>query len=172
MDGGSPIDGVSPFEPTVVGAVRRHWLLVLAVVAAVVVPVGAFAASRPPTYTATAALTVRDPSGPGVLGTQNAAAPDRYVSDQLAVARSAKFGTAAASRGLLQKPPLRNSASWFISHTSASANAQNNNLLSLSFTASSAPAAMSGVRAVVAAYGDIVRAATADRAKAVGAQLD
>src|SRR5438309_245650 len=34
MDGGSPIDGVSPFEPTVVGAVRRHWLLVLAVVAA------------------------------------------------------------------------------------------------------------------------------------------
>jgi hypothetical protein len=166
------MEGVSPFEPTVVGAVRREWRLVVAVIVALVIPVGLFAIVKPKTYTATASLTVSDPSGPGVLGTANPAAPDRYVSDQLAVVHSADFGAAAARRGSQQKPPLRKPATWFIAHTSASADAQNSNLLSVSFKAPSASVAMAGVKAAVAAYSDVVRAATAARAEAVGAQLD
>ena len=166
------MEGVSPFEPTVVGAVRRGWRLVVAVILALVIPVALFALARPKTYTATASLTVSDPTGVATLGTQQAEAPDRYVSDQLAVVDSADFGTAAAKRGLEQKPPLRKSPNWFISHTTDSANAQNSNLLTLSFKAPSARLAMSGVQAAVAAYSDVVKAATAARSKAVGAQLD
>ena len=41
------MDEVSPFEPTVVGAVGRHWRLVVAVIVAVLVPAGVFAFTRP-----------------------------------------------------------------------------------------------------------------------------
>src|SRR5436190_6310936 len=166
------MEGVSPFEPTVVGAVRRQWRLVVAIIVGLVIAVGVFALAQPKTYTAAASLTVSDPTGIGVLPTQNLEAPDRYVSDQLAVVHSADFGAAAAKQGLRQKPPLRKPPSWFIAHTSARADAQNSNLLTLSFKAPSAAAAMSGVRADVAAYSDVVKAATAERAAAVGAQLD
>jgi len=166
------MEGVSPFELTVVGAVRREWRLVVAIIVALVFAAGVFALAQPKTYTAAASMTVSDPTGPATLGTQNLEAPDRYVSDQLAVVDSADFGRAAASRGSQEKPPLRKPASWFIAHTSAGADAQNSNLLTLSFKAPSAATAMAGVRAAVAAYSDVVKAATAARAKAVGAQLD
>jgi hypothetical protein len=166
------MEGVSPFEPTVVGAVRREWRLVVAVIVAVVIPVGLFALVKPKTYTASASLTVSDPTGPATLGTGTAVAPDRYVSDQLAVVDSADFGAAAARRGAQEKPPLRKSSDWFISHTSASADAQNSNLLTLTFSAPSASEAMAGIRADVDAYGDVVRAGAAARAQAVGKQLD
>src|SRR6476620_52220 len=94
------MDEVSPFEPTVVGAVVRHWRFVLAVAIAVVIPAGIFAVTRSSPYSATASLTVSDPRGPGVLANAAPTEPDRYVSDQLVVFRSAPLGESAARRGL------------------------------------------------------------------------
>ena len=166
------MDEVSPFEPTIVGAVGRHWRFVLAVVVAILIPAGLYAFSRPASYAATAALTVSDPRGQGVLNGAPAEAPDRYVSDQLVVFSSAALGDRAAKQGLHQNPPLRQPANWYLSHTSASAVAADNNVLSVTFTAPSSSAAMAGVRAVVAAYRDVVQASVADQAKAVLNQLN
>jgi hypothetical protein len=166
------MDEVSPFEPTVVGAVVRHWRFVLAVAVAVVIPAGIFAVTRSAPYSATASLTVSDPRGPGVLAGADPTAPDRYVSDQLVVFRSAPLGESAARRGLEQRPPLKQTPNWFLSHTSASAVAANNNVLSVTFKAPSSSEAMAGVRAVVAAYRDVVQAGVADQAEEILAQLD
>ena len=166
------MDEVSLFEPTVIGAVLRHWRLVVAVVVAFVVPAGLFALTRPEKHTATASLSVSDPRGPGVLGGQNPEAPDRYVSDQLVVFRSASLADRAARRGLEQKPRLDKPASWFLSHTAASAIAQDNNLVSVAFSAPSDAEAMAGLRAVVGAYADVVRTAVASQAEAILAQLN
>jgi len=166
------MDEVSPFEPTVVGAVARHWRLVVAVIVAVLIPAGVFAFTRPASYKATAALTVSDPRGPGVLGGAAPVDPDRYVSDQLVVFSSAPFANAAARRGLQHKPPLKETPNWFLAHTSATAVAADNNVVSVKFAAPSDSEAMAGVRAVVAAYSDVVKASVAAQAKAILAQLD
>jgi len=143
------MDEVSPFEPTVVTAVRRHWRLVVVIIVICTVPAAFYGFTRAASYKATASLTVSDPRGPGVLAGQNTEPPDRYVSDQIPVFRSLALGQRAAERGLEQRPPLRHSASWFLSHISAFATAADNNLLSVSFSAPTAALAMAGVRATV-----------------------
>lgn len=166
------MDEVSPFEPTVLGAVRRHWRLVAGVMVTIVVPVGLFAVTRPASYSAAASLTVSDPRGEGVLNGQSPSAPNRYVADQLAVFGSATFANRAVERGLQQRPPLQETPSWFLKHTSAGAAAQESNLMSISFSAATAPEAMAGLRAAVSAYGDVVRSGVARQAKAIADQLD
>jgi Mrp family chromosome partitioning ATPase len=165
------MDEVSPFEPTVVTAVRRHWRLVVIVVLVCTIPAGLYAFTRPAKYTATASLTVGDPRGPGVLAGQNTEPPDRYVADQLPVFRSQNLGARAAQIARDQRPPLKESASWFLSHISAVATAQDNNLLSVSFSGPSAQIAMVGLRATVAAYSDVTKASMARQATAVAAQI-
>ena len=155
-----------------VGAVARHWRLVVAAIVIFVVPVGLYAFSRPASYTASASLTVGDPSGPGVLGGGQPEDPQRYVGDQLVVFRSATFGDAAVAEGLKQSPPLRETSAWYLANTSVTAVATDNNVLSVTFSASSASDAMLGVKAVVAAYSDVVQASTAATANAVEAQLN
>src|SRR4051812_19688707 len=166
------MDAVSPFEPTVVSAARRYWLFILVVVLVVTVPVGLYAVTRPSSSSATASLTVSDPRGPGTLGGQSPADPDRYVSDQLVVFRSANLGVRAARHAAAQKPPLKETSAWFAAHTSATASAQDNNVLSVSFSAPTGAEAIGGLRAVVAGYGDVVKASAASQAKTVLQQLD
>jgi Mrp family chromosome partitioning ATPase len=165
------MDEVSPFEPTVVTAVGRHWRLVVIVVLVCTIPAGLYALTRPAKYTATASLTVGDPRGPGVLAGQNTQPPDRYVADQLPVFRSQNLGARAAQVGREQRPSLKESASWYLSRISAAATAQDNNLLSVSFSASSAQIAMAGLRATVAAYSDVTKSSMATQANAVAAQI-
>jgi len=167
-----PMDEVSPFEPTVVTAVRRQWRLVVVVILVFTVPAALYAFTRAASYKATGSLTVGDPRGPGVLAGQNTEPPDRYVADQIPVFSSVALGEHAAQRGLAERPPLRETASWFLSHISAFATAADNNLLSVSFTAPSASEAMAGLRATIAAYSDVTRAAVSAQAQSVAAQLN
>jgi Mrp family chromosome partitioning ATPase len=166
------MDEVSPFEPSVVTAVRRHWRLVVTVVLVCTVPAALYGFTRPGSYTATAALTVSDPRGPGVLDGQNTEPSDRYVADQVAVFDSLAFGERAARRGREEKPSLKHPSSWFLGHSSAFANSDNSNVLSVSFSAPSAAEAQAGLRAAVAAYGDVTKAAMAAQANAKLAQLN
>lgn len=166
------MDDVSPFEPTVVGAVGRHWRLVVVVVLLCVLPAGLYAFTRPANYTATASLTVGDPRGPGVLAGQSPEPPDRYVSDQLVVFGSAQLGDRAAKHGLAEKPRLNKPSSWYLNRASATATATDNNLLSVSFSAPSAAEAIGGLRATVAAYGEVAQIAAAGQANSVLAQLN
>ncbi len=166
------MDEVSPFEPTVVSAVRRHWRIVVIVVLICAIPAALYGFSRPASYKATASLTVGDPRGPGVLAGQNTEPSDRYVADQLPVFSSLTLGERAAQRGLEARPPLKHSAEWFVSHISAFATAQDNNLLSVSFSAPTAAEAMAGIGATVAAYSDVTKAAMASQANAILAQIN
>ena len=166
------MDEVSPFEPTVVTAVRRQWRLVVVVILLFTVPAALYGFTRAASYKATASLTVGDPRGAGVLAGQNTEPPDRYVADQIPVFSSVALGERAAQRGLAERPPLRQTASWFLSHISAFATAADNNLLSVSFSASSASVAMVGLRATVAAYADVTKASMSAQAKSVLAQLN
>ena len=164
------MDDVSPFEPTVVGAVARYWRFILVVVLVVTVPVALYAVSRPKTSSATASLTVADPSDQS--GTNNNTSdPSRYVSDQLPVFASASLGQHAAVRGRAQRPPLVEPASWYLANVAASASAANSNILSVSFSAPSSTDALAGLRAVVGGYSDVVKASTATQAKAISKQL-
>jgi len=165
------MDEVSPFEPTVVTAVRRHWRFVVVIVLVCTVPAAFYGFTRAASYKATASLTVSDPRGPGVLAGQTTEPPDRYVSDQIPVFRSLALGQRAAQRGLEQRPPLAHTPTWFLSHISAFATAADNNLLSVSFSAPSAAEAMAGVRATVVAYADVTKAAMTALAKSVRDQL-
>jgi Mrp family chromosome partitioning ATPase len=166
------MDEVSPFEPTVITAVRRHWRLVVVVTLLCTIPAALYGFSHTSSYKATASLTVSDPRGPGVLANQNAEPPERYVSDQLPVFRSLTLGETAALLGAQQKPPLRHSPTWYLSHISAVATAADNNLLSVSFSAPTASEAMAGLRATVAAYSTVTRTSMANLAKSVQAQLN
>jgi Mrp family chromosome partitioning ATPase/capsular polysaccharide biosynthesis protein len=166
------MDEVSPFEPTVVTAVARHWRLVVIVILVCTIPAALYGFTKTATYKATASLTVGDPRGPGVLAGQNIQPPDRYVADQVPVFNSLALGERAAARGRKEHPPLKQTPSWFLSHISAFATAQDNNLLSVSFSGSSAAVAMAGLRATVAAYSDVTKAAIAAQANAVLAQVD
>jgi Mrp family chromosome partitioning ATPase len=163
------MDDVSPFEPTVVGAVARYWRFILVVVLVVTVPVALYAVSRPKTSSATASLTVADPSDQS--GTNNTSDPSRYVSDQLPVFASASLGQHAAVRGRAQRPPLVEPASWYLANVGASASAADSNILSVSFSAPSSADALAGLRAVVGGYSDVVKASTATQAKAISKQL-
>jgi hypothetical protein len=165
-------EGVSPFEPTLIGAVLRHWRLVLAVVTALVVPAVLYVSTRPAVYTTKSSLIVADPRGPGVLGGQNPADPNRYVADQLAVFTSATLAGQASERARALRPPLNQSPRWFLSHTSASAVAKDNNVIAVTVTGSSAAEAMAAAGAVTSAYSDVVKKAVAAEASAIKAQLD
>jgi Mrp family chromosome partitioning ATPase len=165
-------EAVSRFEPTVIGAFRRYWRFVFAIVIAIVIPVGLYVSTRPAVYSAKASLIVADPSGPGVLGGQNPADPSRYVADQLAVFTSANLAARASVRANALKPPLNESPGWFLAHVSASAAANNNNVISVAVKGSSAAEAKSAADAVVSAYGDVVRQSVASEASAIKEQLD
>jgi Mrp family chromosome partitioning ATPase len=163
---------VSPFEPTLVGAILRHWRLVLVVITALVIPAGLYVSTRPAEYTAKSSLIVADPRGPGVLGAQNPAVPERYVADQLAVFTSATLAGQAAENGRELRPPLNHSPGWFLSHASAKAVAKDNNVISITVKGSSAAEAMAAARAVTSAYSDVVKKAVGAEASAIKAQLD
>jgi Mrp family chromosome partitioning ATPase/capsular polysaccharide biosynthesis protein len=158
MDDGSRMDEVSPFEPTVVGSIAQHWRLVASVVAIVLVLGGLYAFTRPASYSATAALTVSDPRGPGVLNGQQPEDPQRYVSDQLVVFRSATLGQQAVVEGLAQKPPLKETPDWYLANTKASAIATDNNVISITFKAPTEAESLAGVNAVTSAYIAVVKA--------------
>jgi hypothetical protein len=166
------VEEVSPFEPTVFGAIRRHWQLVVAPVVLAVFLVGAYSATSATAYRATGSLTVTDPRGPGLLGGQERTDPERYVSDQLAVFDSATFGERGSALGAEQRPPLVRSPQWFIDHTTAGASAQVSNLVSVSFSSESRSEAMTGLRVAVAAYQDMIANATGEQARTVEEQLD
>jgi Mrp family chromosome partitioning ATPase len=107
-----------------------------------------------------------------MLAGQNPTDPNRYVADQVVVFKSADLGERAAARGAQQKPPLRKSSSWYLSHTSANVTATDNNVVSVTFTAPTRAQAIGGVQAVVAAYTDVARQAIARQANAITAQLN
>jgi Mrp family chromosome partitioning ATPase/capsular polysaccharide biosynthesis protein len=164
------MDEVSPFEPSVITAVRQHWRLVIVAVLVFTVPAGIYAATRPATYKATASLTVGDPRGPGVLAGQEKEPSERYVADQLPVFRSVSLGQRAAERGQKQAR-LSHSARWYLSRISATA-AEDSNLLAVSFTGPTEAIAKAGLRATVFAYADVTKAAVAAQANEIRAQLD
>jgi Mrp family chromosome partitioning ATPase len=148
------MNDVSPFEPSLVGAVWRDRVLVACVLAASLAIAIAYTVTRPAQYKATAQLIVEDPR----TGTQGAAPQERYVADQAAVLGSLNVATEAAKVDASRKSPLGLSARTYLEDTSISLAAQDSNQISVAFSAATEGTAVAGVDNVVTAYRNVLRA--------------
>lgn len=86
-----------PSAPTVIGSMARHRLLVLA--GTVVVAAGAvgYTYGQPKSYSATAMVSMVQPTDNQALGTQAAASPQQYVESQVLVLESQPVAVGAAT---------------------------------------------------------------------------
>lgn len=86
-----------PSAPTVVGSMARHRLVVL--VGTVVVAAGAvgYTYGQPKSYSATAMVSMVQPTDNQALGTQAAASPQQYVESQVLVLESQPVAVRAAT---------------------------------------------------------------------------
>jgi Mrp family chromosome partitioning ATPase len=148
------VNEVSPFEPSLVGAVWRDRVLVACILIASLAVALAYTFTRPALHKATAELIVEDPR----TGTQGAAPQERYVADQAAVLGSLNVATEAAKVDAGRKTPLGLTARTYLDNTSVSLAAQDSNQISVSFSSSTEAAAVTGVDNVVTAYRNVLRA--------------
>lgn len=86
----------STFEPTLLGAIWRHKLLVIAIAGILAALAGVWAVSGDTEYTAQAALRVEDPRTTALFDSGTAQRPERYVADQAAILDSLVVAAAAA----------------------------------------------------------------------------
>lgn len=139
-------------EPTVTGALRRYWWIVLVggVLGAVA---GYFVAESATTeYTASASLIVEDPRVASLTGTSPS--PERYVSDQVAILESTlvaeQASRLAAADGVELSPDDIESGLDVATFT-------NSNRIVIAFRSSTPEAARQGADAVAAAYQEVRR---------------
>ena len=90
------MDDISPFEPTVLGAMRKYWWLVIVIVVSITALAIVYAFFSPVSHQATASLVVEDPQASTLFDVGNAQSPQRYVADQAAILNSALVAERAA----------------------------------------------------------------------------
>lgn len=79
------MEDISPFEPTVLGAMWRFkWLTILIAGLVTALAVG-YAYLSPEKYEGVASLLVEDPQASALFDTGNIQSPQRYVADQVAI---------------------------------------------------------------------------------------
>ena len=166
-------EAVSRFEPTVIGAFRRYWRFVFAVVIVTRYPgravrlhparglYGQGLADRLRTRADRACSAGR------ILPIPAGTSPTSW---QCSPARIWRLASSARAKTL--KPPLDESPGWFLAHVSASGSATNNNVISVAVKGSSAAQAKAAADAVVSAYSDVVKQSMAAQASAIRDQLD
>ena len=148
------MDDVSPFEPTFVVAVNSYWRFILVVVLVVTVPVALETVSRPKASSATASLTVADPSDES--GARNNTVGS--VAVHLRPAAGVHVGVVGSAPGRARAratPPLVEPGAGTSPTSCASASAANSNILSVSFSGARGGKALAGLRAVVGGYSDV-----------------
>lgn len=160
------MDEVSPFEPTVLGAMWKHRWLSLVVVAIVTALALGYGYTRPVSYEAVATFVVEDPRASALFDFGNVQRPERYVANQAAILES----TAVAERVVADRPDFDDPADVLdgleVFWTSSSDQIQ------LRFTADTPDRAVAGVNAVADAYRELRRESTAATFTAAVAQLD
>jgi uncharacterized protein involved in exopolysaccharide biosynthesis len=105
------VDPNSPFEPTVLGAMWRYRLVVVAIVATAVALAVLYGVTRPAQHRAFATIVVQDPSTQSVFGVAQAERPERYVANQatilesnLVMARATELMLARGATGMQADP--------------------------------------------------------------------
>ena len=148
------MEDVSPFEPTVLGAMWKYRWLVLLIVTIFTALALVYAYLSPTNYQAVATLVVEDPRASALFSAGNVGNPQRYVADQAAILESAIVAERAAAQG----ESLEDAADVFEGLEVAWDN--NSNQIAVGFTADTAAEAMAGANAVVEAYAVVRQEAT------------
>lgn len=160
------MDDISPFEPTVLGAMRKYWWLVVLLVLAFTALGVAYALLTPVSYEATASIVVEDPAASAVFDVGNAQPPQRYVADQAAILGSSRVAERAAETedSLEDAEAVLDGLDVFWD--------QNSNLIQVTFVSDDPDLAVAGANAAASAYAELRLETTSASYTAAIAQLD
>ena len=160
------MEDISPFEPTVLGAMRKYWWLVILIVVIITALAIGYASVSPVRYRATANLTVEDPRASSFFDLGGGVSPQRYVADQAAILGS----TVVAARAADAEDSLDDAQEvldglnllW----------TRDSNLIQAVFTSDDPESAVIGANAVASAYSEVRREAISASFSAALVQLD
>ena len=164
------MDEISPFEPTVLGAMWRFRWLVLVIVAVVAGLSLFYGITRPLRNEATAVLVVEDPRASSLFDIGNVSRPERYVANQAAILQSTAVAERAAEIAAPDAPLLADPAEILLGLDVFWSRDGDN--IGLVFTAEEPDVAVIGVNAVVTAYRELRQQTTAAGFTDALAQLD
>ncbi len=137
-------------EPTLLGAAWRYkWLVLFTTIA-----FGALAfwyADNGQTWTATTTLAVQDPRSSIVFDQDSTVDPERYVADQIEIARSRAVGQLALEELAALEPPIAIPIDTYLENVVVSA-AQFTDLLTISYSDPDADVAVVVANAIADAY--------------------
>ncbi len=163
------MEPMSPFEPTILGAVWRHRLLVAACGAIAVVMVLIVWPPGAREYRARASLVLRPPSS---SDPQFTAQPSRYAADQIAIIESrpvAERALEVAARDGVD-PGMR--AREVMDRSKVSGTVEKNNLVNVTFQARTPRVAIAMANAVVTAYRDTRQSRSAAALRQIDTSLE
>jgi Mrp family chromosome partitioning ATPase len=160
------LDALSPFEPTVLGAIWKYRFVATLIVVATTSLAIAYAILSPVSYQATANLVVEDPAATALFDIGRVQSPQRYVADQAAILRS----TVVADRAAAAEPALPNPEAvvdgldvfWDVE----------SDLIQASFISDDADTAVKGANAVIDAYTEVVAERISGSFAAASVQLE
>ena len=160
------MDDISPFEPTVLGAMRKYWWLVILIVVAITALAIVYAFFSPVSYQATANLVVEDPQTGNLFDIGIEQRPERYVADQAAILGSAVLAdrAAAAEDSLDDAETVLEGLDvlW----------GKDSNLIQAVFTSDDPESAIAGANAVASTYSELRLETTSASFSAALLQLD
>ena len=160
------MDNVSPFEPTVLGAMWKYKWLVSFVVLVLSGLAVAYALFSPVSYQAVSSLVVEDPRASSLFDIGNTQNPQRYVADQAAILLSGSVAERASST----EPELDDAE-----HVLAGLEVffdDGSNVIDVVYTSDDPDVAVAAANAVAAAYEEIRLEATSASFSEALAQLE
>jgi Mrp family chromosome partitioning ATPase len=166
----------SRFEPTVIGAMRRYRIMVLAIVVGVTAAAIGYSLMQPKTYSAKASLTAPPPASQ-----QGQVDPGQYLDSQVLLLQSQSVAQRAARIADRALGSNRFTASDFagpggsltiIPPTAATPGAYGASIIGISFAGPSVSIAQVGLNAVLQAYGEAVSATARAQSAATVADID
>ncbi len=160
------MDDISPFEPTVLGAMRKYWWLVIFIVVATTALAIVYSRYSPARYRATANLVVEDPLATSLFDVGAAASPERYVATQAAI-----LGSVLVTERAAEAEDSLGDAEAVLDGLIVIWD-EDSNLIQVVFTSDDLESAVVGANAVASAYFQVRREATSTSFSAALVQLD
>lgn len=154
-------------RPTVAGALAQYWPLFFLIVVLSTVLGAGYAATRPGSATASAALVVVDPERDRLFGARDQA--PTYVADQAAAIGLGV--TLARASEHLESTGTTVSADD-LEEGLAVTNPDDTNLIRLQYRAATPELALKGVEAIITAYRELLVEQVTDRARRTGSSID
>jgi Chain length determinant protein len=177
MSDHSTAAGVEPsrFEPTVIGAMRRYRIMVLAIVVGATAAAVGYSLMQPKIYSAKASFTASPPASQQGQQVDSGPGLDSQVlllQSQAVAGRAARIADRALGSNRLTASDFSGSSLTITPPTGTTPGTYGASIIDISFTGPSASIAQVGLKAVLQAYGEAVSATARAQSAATVADLD